>query len=43
MCHPPINILKSKQNKENNKAVARLQKQKMLLKKKFYREALPYV
>ena len=34
MCHPPIKILKSKQNKEKNKAVAQLQKTKDVTKKK---------
>ena len=45
MCHPPIKILKSKQNKEKNKAVAQLQKTKDVTKKKkqFYREAIPSV
>ena len=46
MCHPPIKILKSKQNKEKNKAVAQLQKTKDVIEKKkqqFYRETLPSV
>ena len=34
MCHPPIKILKSKQNKEKNKAVAQLQKTKDVIEKK---------
>ena len=33
MCHPQITILKSKQNKEKNKVVAKLQKTKYIIKK----------
>ena len=33
MCHPPIKIVKSKQNKEKNKAVAKLQKTKDVIEK----------
>ena len=33
MCHPPIKIVKSKQNKKKNKAVAKLQKTKDVIEK----------
>ena len=33
MCHPPIKIVKSKQNKEKNKAVAKLQKTRDVIEK----------